>query len=115
MSARKVEKGKPRAPRALRVTADDIRQAARMLLEDLNTRNDRERRLLTVTREMAEALRPFAHFWQQWERSPIGKLGDEFYGIHVGTAHEAVLSRSDCRRAAEALATFSLLGGIDDR
>lgn len=51
--------------------------------------------------EVMDTLRPFAHFWRQWERQPMRQMADEFYAIHVGTEYEASLRRSDCKRAAE--------------
>ena len=58
--------------------------------------------------KMAEALRPFAHFWRQWERQPMRGLDDEFYVIHTGTDYEASLRRSDCEAASD------LLRGVSD-
>lgn len=69
---------------------------------------------MPTKREVADALRPFASFWRQWERQPIAQMGDEFYGIHVGTKYEASLSRSDCRRAAEVLDALEAEGARDD-
>jgi len=71
--------------------------------------------LLSALTEAADALRPFAHFWTQWNRQPMRGMADTFYAIHTGTEYAAELSRTDCERAAQALATLTELAPADDR
>jgi len=54
-------------------------------------------------RELETALRPFATFWNQWQRKPLSGMADTFYAIHTGTEYAAELRRSDCERAAALL------------
>jgi hypothetical protein len=58
--------------------------------------------------ELLSVLRPFAEFSRKLERKPLGRVSDQFYGIHSGTEWEASLSFSNlaaARRAYEALST----------
>lgn len=57
--------------------------------------------------EIAEALRPFAHFWRQWSLMPMRSMDDVIYAIHTGSQYEAEIRRSDCERASEVLEALS--------
>lgn len=61
--------------------------------------------LLNEAAGMREALKPFAHFIDQWDRKPLRGTDDHFYGIHPGTEWEATISRTHCRAAKAALTT----------
>lgn len=52
---------------------------------------------------LEEALAPFAHFADQYERAPLRGAADTLYGIHTGTEFEAELKLSDCRAARDLL------------
>lgn len=59
--------------------------------------------LLNEAAGMREALKPFAHFIDQWDRKPLRGIDDHVYGIHPGTELEATISRTSCRAAKAAL------------
>ena len=64
--------------------------------------------LVSRTRELEAALKPFADFAEKLDAKlaakPMRSLGDNFYGIHIGTDFEAELTLTDLRRARAALA-----------
>lgn len=64
--------------------------------------------------EVADALaacRPFANMADQFDRQPLSKIGDDFYGIHAGTPYEASISWTDCRRARDAGRALAAVAG----
>ena len=60
--------------------------------------------------ELEAALKPFADFAEKLDAKlaakPMRSLGDNFYGIHIGTDFEAELTLTDLRRARAALAAY---------
>ncbi len=49
----------------------------------------------TAASKLVEAVQPFIYFITQFERQPLAKSHDAFYGIHGGTEFEANLKLSD--------------------
>lgn len=57
----------------------------------------------TVAHKLVKACEPFIHFITQFERQPLVKLHDEFYGIHNGTEFEANLRLSEFKKIRDLL------------
>lgn len=55
---------------------------------------------------LAEALEPFAHFIEQWNKKPLGFDVDDIYSIHSGTEWEASITISNLQRALAALTNY---------
>jgi hypothetical protein len=71
------------------------------------TWQERAVQCVTQTTWLVEALKPFIHFIEQWDRAPLGKIANEFYGIHNGTKFEAKLRLSDFGRIRDLLSPLS--------
>lgn len=75
--------------------------------------------LLKALEASEEPLNHIAQFVNQFDRQPIGKTHDEFYGIHTGTEFEASLKLSEFRKAFAALKAIrrvkSLLKDVDEK
>lgn len=56
----------------------------------------------TQAYKLMEAVKPFVHFINQFDRKPLLKLDDQFYGIHNGTEFEANLKFSELRKLRDA-------------
>lgn len=69
----------------------------------------RKRLLREAAEDMAEALRPFAHFVEMLEQQPLRPLGETIYRIHFGTKWEADIKRSDLVRARDVLRKAGVL------
>ncbi len=57
----------------------------------------------TAAELLVKACEPFIHFITQFERQPLAKSHDEFYGIHGGTQYEATLRLSDMKKLRDLL------------
>jgi hypothetical protein len=57
----------------------------------------------TVANKLAKLCEPLIHFITQWERQPLRKMDDQFYGIHNGTEFEANLKLSDFKKIRDLL------------
>jgi hypothetical protein len=61
-------------------------------------------RLRGINAELLDALKPFAHFADQWDKNPLrGIAHDRTYVIHDGE-DEGVFSLNDCYAARAAIA-----------
>ena len=71
-------------------------------IDELIRATEKVERYEKALRKAFEALAPFAFFADQFERKPLYKVANEFYGIHFGTEWEASLSHSQTRAARSA-------------
>lgn len=56
---------------------------------------------------LVEALNPIVQFIDQFDRKPLVKIDDQFYGIHTGTEFEASLRFSDFRKLSQLVKRYS--------
>jgi hypothetical protein len=62
---------------------------------------------------LREALEPFAHFADQWNKQPLRGIADTVYVIHLDTEYEAAFRLSDCQIARRALGREESNGKAD--
>lgn len=70
---------------------DQLEFLAKRFREEAHDREDAIRRL-------SKLMGPFVRFILRFEANPLNNVADEFYTIHGGTEHEAVLRLSEFRR-----------------
>jgi hypothetical protein len=84
---------------------DHAYATARDALTDFRTASEQRDEARKENERLRAALEPFAKFAECFTRKPLRQQHDILYAIHAGAEYEAELRRSDCEKAAAALAT----------